>query len=239
MNSTSRCWLTSLLVNHIGVWTCVVGDSSGCIEVYRKSLQGDHGFEAKVASFNGAMLRHKRWEKIHSLGIIQIVMAHDQKFVISISSDGSAKIVDILLGAIFFSIDNPRKCIYTGVLWTPSKMQFCLSDELGHVELWSLLLERKVNECCLVTCPDQATAKSIAATHRGPLLGALSAHKDAGVFLAIRPRAGDIMLWRVCYKHILFNAHAIIMIAIYHADGGGKYLHRVLEPNVEGDMHGS
>lgn len=174
-----------------------MGDSSGSLEVYRKSLQGELGNEAKVASFNGAVLRYKRWDKVHSLGVVQVVPAHDEKFVISLSSDGTAKIVDISLGAIFFSINNPRKCIYTGVLWIPSKLQFCLSDELGNVELWSLLLERKVNECNLVPCLDKSTVKSIISTHRAPLLGVLKAHKETRNFLAILPRSGDVVLWRV------------------------------------------
>lgn len=200
MNSTSRCWLTAMLVNHVGVWTCIVGDSSGTLEVYRKSLQGEQrelGFEARVATFNGAILRYKRWEKVHSLGVVQIVLAHDQKFVISLSSDGTAKIVDIALGAVFFSVSNPRKCIYTGVLWLPSKMQFCLSDELGQVELWSLLLERRINECSLVVCHDKATTKAIIHTHRGPLLGALAVHKDPANFLALHPRSGHVTVWKV------------------------------------------
>lgn len=207
MSSSSKCWLTSMLVNHIGVWTCIVGDSSGGLEVYRKSLQGQWGAEAKVATFNGAVLRFKRWEKIHSLGVVLIALAHDEKFVISLSSDGTAKIVDILLGAIFFSISNPRKCIYTGVLWIPSRMQFCLSDEVGQVELWSLLLERQINACSLVACPNKAIVKSIISTHRGPLLGSMTAHREPRNFLAILPRAGQVTLWKVrisCVLSMLF-----------------------------------
>jgi WD40 repeat protein len=198
LSPTTKAWLSAMVVSPVGVWTCVLGDSDGSLEVYRKGSPRENDIESKVASFTGALVRHKRWDKIHLLGIIGMVLANDEKFVITISSDGTAKIVDFLLGAIFFSVDNPRKCMYTGVLWNQSKLQFYLGDELGTMELWSLLLERKINDSCdLVPLVDKETATAIISTHRDPLVADLTAYKVSDSLVTLLPRAGLINIWKV------------------------------------------
>lgn len=144
-------WLTSMVINSLGTWSCYIGDMSGTIDVYRKGTSSND-VDIHVSSFvGGQMSRYSRWEHVHKLGISKLILAPEPNYLVSLSFDGTCKVLDAVLGQAIFVIPNPRRnphggmVMYTGVVWSSEDMSLSLVDEVGSLDVFSTFLERVVD----------------------------------------------------------------------------------------------
>ncbi len=144
-------WLTALSISSAGMWVCYVADSDGNIEVLKKGAE-ENIVEKAVATFTGSLTTFCRWEKVHLLGITHLEMLREENVLISLAFDGACKIIDPSGGHVLFTVQNPRKCIYTGLLWSKTTSSLHLTDELGCLELFSLFQEKVRGVWCFALC---------------------------------------------------------------------------------------
>lgn len=170
--SKEQCWLTSLAVTATGTWTCYVSDRAGCISLYRKGSDAN-AVDAYVAQFTGQITLFSRWERVHRLGISSIMIVQEENYIVTTGYDSCCKILDATQGQPIFVIDNPRKCLYTGVAWKADAMTLTLIDELGYLDVFSTFLEQVTSSCPVIRATSQQHVRRIQYSHKDPLLGAL------------------------------------------------------------------
>jgi WD40 repeat protein len=165
--SVGDVWISCMAISTAGLWSCFTGESSGSIAVYRRPRRDPTGADAEAfATTNiGLVLTpHRRWERVHGLGVTHLALAREARLLVSLATDGFARVMDTVSGAIIFSMQNTCRSIYCGVVWFPADLQIMLCDASGNVELWSLLSERKINECSV---HEQVMALSVPASTVG------------------------------------------------------------------------
>jgi hypothetical protein len=205
-------WLSALAVSHINSWMCYVGSMDGTIEIYRKGNEYNEA-EHRTAVFTGQLTKYKRWEHVHSLGITMIHIVFEEGYLITLSNDHSAKILDQHLGNCLHVINNSHNCKYTGLVWDSRNFRVFLGDEQGHLEVWSSFHEKKLEDLPMEhwraprreatsSVNGPATAiMSIAQLVALPLIGAIQGYKSADCLVSLNPRTGIIRLWQVRISH--------------------------------------
>ena len=83
------------------------------MEIYKKGSEHNEA-EHRTAIFIGQLAKYKRWEKVHRLGITGLELVVTEHLLVTLSSDFTAKILDMHLGTTLHTIVNPRNCKYTG-----------------------------------------------------------------------------------------------------------------------------
>ena len=126
---------SSLAVGDCGAWSAFVGDSSGTISVYRKRNIDTSNMEDCTASSEYPLFRWKRLERVQKLGITQMHVLNDEKYLITLGNDGVCKVLDSCLGTTILTFHNPRKCAFTGLTWDSSESSLIIADELGFVQM--------------------------------------------------------------------------------------------------------
>lgn len=205
--NTRDIWLTALAVNPRGNWSCYVGDSTGGIDIYRKS-DGISEIDRLVNSFNHHLMKFKRWENMHSLGIAKLEVSPAENYLISLSFDGTCKISDSTLGVPFFTISNPKYAMYVGAVWLSDESNLYLTDELGHLEVFSAFNARSgtIVSLDLAKPTSDKHHSAILSSHTDPVLGMISQFRrsDPTQFLTLIPPGilgdvftGEIALWKL------------------------------------------
>lgn len=200
-------WLSSLAVSHINSWMCYVGSMDGTIEIYRKGSEHNEA-EHRTAVFTGQLTKHKRWEKVHSLGISDMRIVFEEGYLITLSFDRSAKILDQYQGTCLHVIQSSHNCKFTGLVWDSRNFQILLCDEQGHLQVWSSFYERQVEDLTMTqwkpprrettsSVHGSANTMSIAQLVALPLIGNMQAFKIADCLITLHPRTGVIRLWQV------------------------------------------
>jgi WD40 repeat protein len=196
-------WLTALAIKPTGSWSCYVGDSSGSIEIFRKGAVGTvtgggPTNDGQSVSFNNLVSRVKRWEYMHDFGINHMQIIEDESFLISLSFDGTCRVSDATLGQTFYSITNPRHCMYTGVSWAPLRASLFLVDELGNVEIYSTSSEKSVVHTQLYKPRNAKHQGDILSSHKDPILSYVLQYRDDQFFTLLRSKTdGEISLWQL------------------------------------------
>jgi hypothetical protein len=86
----------------------------GNVDIYKKGSEVNEA-EHRTAVFTGQLTKHKRWEKVHRLGITCMTLVAAEGVLVTASSDFSAKVLDMHLGTTLHTITNSRNCKYTGI----------------------------------------------------------------------------------------------------------------------------
>lgn len=188
-------WLSAMAVSSINSWVCYIGDMNGTIEIYKK---GSDSLTSEVANaiYTGQLTRHKRWERVHALGITSLQIVYSESFLISISNSCQVKVLQMYNGTLLYTINNSRNCLYTSVLWDVKLNGFYLCDESGHLEVWSCFHERKTEEMIIVA-PSVTAHHAPPATigrHHVPLISALTRYTKSGEYMILLPSDGYVAL---------------------------------------------
>ena len=131
-------WATAAALRTGEVAALYVGDSSGSLSVY--APQRGHSNE-----WTGFALQ-RRQEHIHRLGITHTLLVPEQNFIITLSFDTSMRVFDALTGAPFLTINNPRRCRFTGLDWNTQEQELFLIDAQGYVSAWNIYMEKCLKE---------------------------------------------------------------------------------------------
>lgn len=97
-------WLSSLVVSTVGAWTLYAADSTGSIELFRKGGSSSYDPESYAAQFTHAVSKFRRWDNVHELTITGLLLIPEESFLVSISYDGTCKILDAIVGHILFTV---------------------------------------------------------------------------------------------------------------------------------------
>jgi WD40 repeat protein len=248
LNLNRDVWLSALAISNSGLWICYVADSQGGIEVLKKG--SDHNeVERGVVAFSGGLTSHCRWERVHALGITRLEVVREENVLVSLSFDGSAKIIDPSGGQVLFTILNPRRGLFTGLTWSHSTACLLLTDEFGFLEMFSLFHEKVTESVCLVPLSSKQGA-DVLKNHSGQALGAISQFSHDGYYFALvsTPRRksaisnsststlsrktvgvlGDVLLWNIVSdgKCLEFVGHegSIVSLGVPNFDRGMRHL---------------
>lgn len=170
-------WLSSLAMSGLGPWVCYAADTNGNINILRKGSD-DNEIEKQMSQFMNQVTKHSKWEKVHNLGISHVQLVKEENILVSLSYDGTCKVLDPSNGQVLYVITNPRRCIYTGVAWVKGITSFYLVDELGLLEVYNLYHERVVETVALTS----HSAKRVAAVHKCHALQALAYITQSSIF---------------------------------------------------------
>lgn len=207
-NFDQRVWVTALTTSCVGPWQCFVADSEGNIDVLEKGSDKNE-VEKQAAAFMQSLTRYAKWDKVHQLGITHLEMVPDENFLTSLSFDGTCKILDPCGGQVLFLISNPRKCMYLGCQWVQERCSFYLTDESGHLEVFSTFHEKFLETIPIVSITAKQQS-AIQKDHSKQALGTIQKMRHSGYFftlvasgrkkLSVGTRKtvgviGDVVLW--------------------------------------------
>ena len=71
---------------------------------------------------------HRRWSKVHSLAISGMFLVPSQNFLVTLSFDNVAHVLDSLSGSVFMTIQNQNRTRFTGGCWDQGFEQMVLAD---------------------------------------------------------------------------------------------------------------
>ena len=134
-------WVTAIATHSVDVPQLYAGDSKGSLWVFRPSHTAGHACEVDNTQPSAPlpiMEKWKKFERICALGITHILMLPSENFVIMLSNDYTATILNILTHTPFAVLDNPNRCAYTGCDWLRSRQELYLSDEFGTLQRWDV-----------------------------------------------------------------------------------------------------
>jgi WD40 repeat protein len=172
-------WLTSLAINPFGAATLYIGGSNGSVELYRKNIAQS---DSKLASAH-TFYKFKKFDSIHKLGITKLELLISESYLVSLSSDGSCRVSDALLGHPLYQIKNCRKCIYTGVIFETASL--VLSDEFGYIEVFDLVKERIKFTRHVVHAKTSKCESEILLSHKSPLIRHITAYNEDRKYLMV------------------------------------------------------
>jgi len=175
LRSNARVWYTCGQLREGEDWALYVGDSEGSISVYEKFGEGGgdddgDGDDENTHELDGLPLPpqaaisfglSKKWSNIHSLSITTMLVVPAQNFLLTLSFDTTAQVLDATTGSVFLTIDNQARCRYTGLSWDPGQEQLLLVDGNARVEAWNVYTERSLGEETLLPT-GQSTLQSTA-----------------------------------------------------------------------------
>ena len=128
----TEVWLTCIAVNATNHWACFAANSQGDVTVFRKSKDGLFGSsiyatgEASVSTAAAAshfsvlgststqpyLSTHEVWPRVHGLGISKIFVEEDTNLVVTLSFDGTSKILDASCGyALCARLDDASRSL--------------------------------------------------------------------------------------------------------------------------------
>ena len=171
-------WISALALNTYGSWSAFVGESDGSISVFRKSNVDTTDMEDHVACPASPLVRKKRWERVHSIGITILQVLPDENYLVALASDGCCKILDAIIGTTILSFGNSRKCAFTGLSWLSSESTLFLTDELGFVQAYNVGREKNVDSVQLAK-PNRKQLTKIAASHQEQALGGITHYRGS------------------------------------------------------------
>jgi WD40 repeat protein len=91
--------------------------------------------------------------KVHALGITRIAVVPQQSFVVTLSNDMTVRVHDILtLGGVFAAV-NCNNVRFTVSAWSPTRQELLLADEVGEIQVWSVLGNKCTRRCCVSDAP--------------------------------------------------------------------------------------
>eukprot|EP00428_Durinskia_dybowskii_P061376 CAMPEP_0170372228 /NCGR_PEP_ID=MMETSP0117_2-20130122/9443_1 /TAXON_ID=400756 /ORGANISM="Durinskia baltica, Strain CSIRO CS-38" /LENGTH=940 /DNA_ID=CAMNT_0010627077 /DNA_START=24 /DNA_END=2846 /DNA_ORIENTATION=+ len=179
-----EAWITALAVGILGPWICYAADSSGCIEVLKKSTDGATDAERHLNAFSKQLTRCAKWEKVHALGITHLELVREENVLVSISYDTSCKVLDPSTGQVLYQIMNKRRCVFTGATWVNHLTSFYLIDEFGYLDILNLYHERVI-ESVKLTGLTSKQAINVLKCHGNQALSSISRYNQDGYFLTI------------------------------------------------------
>ena len=181
--SNREAWISALEVNSYGYWGAYVGESDGSISLYRKIIDASD-MEDHVASAACPLVRSKRWEGLHTLGITTLKLLPDEGFLLSLSSDGCCKVLDAAIGVVILSFNNPRKCCYTGLSWSSAESILFLTDELGFMQAYNVGREKNIDSLQIAK-PSRKQQTKIMTSHSEQSLGGIAAYLTPRTFFTL------------------------------------------------------
>jgi WD40 repeat protein len=176
-------WITTLTIGILGPWICYAADSEGSIEVLKKGSEGNDA-ERHVAAFTHQLTRFTKWEKVHTLGITHLELVREENILVSLSYDGTCKVLDPATGQILFQIANKRRCMYTGATWVKHLTSFYLIDEFGLLDVFNLYHERVI-ETVELSSLSSKQASNVLKCHANQALCDISSYSQDGYFLSM------------------------------------------------------
>ena len=159
-------WLTCLCDTSSGGPSVYLGDSEGSVTLYKKAFARSDSDGAAAP----LMAKHKHFEYIHHRCIYSIHLLEEERYLVTLSFDALCKVSDSKVGHTMYSIENPSKSMYTGVLWLPHKQDLCLVDEMGNLDVFRVSSERLVHREELARPPLRYQEEEILTAHRHQML---------------------------------------------------------------------
>lgn len=101
-------WLTSIAVNYLKVWVLYVGDMNGGVSIYHKGSDNNEP-ERRTAVYTGQLIKYRKWEHIHPLGIEGLQIIADESYLITMSFDFTSKVSKSVSSYILYT----KTYIYT------------------------------------------------------------------------------------------------------------------------------
>ena len=107
--------------------------------------QGDGGGSGGGGSFGGgsfgsgggggrsSMLNASSLQ-IHRLGVSHTLLVPERNFIITLSHDHTLRVFDAMTGAGFLTVENRRRCKFTGLDWHGEQQELYVVDALGYVQ---------------------------------------------------------------------------------------------------------
>ena len=227
--------LSSLAINPRGSWSCFVGDSEGNIHIYRKDQHTRDKELYSSAPFHQQLTKHTVWEKFHRLGIHFLGMSPYENYIISLSFDGTCKLSDCNIGCVFFTVENPKRGVYTGAVWVTEQLNLYLVDELGNLEVFNTFQEKVIASAKVKIPKSDAQRDIILLNHKDQLLTNVqrfretSGKSDQFMLLfpatnrihgvgsnAVKQFSGEISTWRFMLdnKAMKFTGHDDIVVGV-------------------------
>lgn len=220
-------WLSSMTINFAGAWTCFVGDSIGSIHLLRKG-SNPNSPDYYAAHFNNQLVKHKQWDNVGDLGINLLKLLEADNYLIVLSSDTTAKILDATLGHQICIFKNPRRDCYVGAEWDEIEGVLYLLDEMGYMDLASISKSVLLRSVELVR-PSSRQQANILSSHKDKVTASMCKYSLPYSFLILFPRtttmdhnmsklagSGNVALWARDYDHtcVKFSGHDGPIIAI-------------------------
>ena len=199
--SGSKSWYTSAVllraISPFGNWMTYIANSEGDVELYRSAgtasmMMMDH------SATHPPVVKHKTWYRLHSLEITHLLLIPGQSFIVTLSNDGTSKIIDATKGIAFFSIQHPLKGKYSSLTYLPLNDYILYGDSSGHADLVSIAKEAAVARISLASSDIGKAGVSRTVSHlRLPIIASLQAHKLRNSVLTLLPSTGEIILYEL------------------------------------------
>jgi len=202
--------------------TLYIGDSSGNIELWRKTESAQQQISC-----------HKRWANVHNLGIVQLCLVISEKLLASIGFSCTCRISCSETGSIFYTISNPSSVMYTGVCWHERRDSFFLTDEVGYFEEFNVATEKSQSRQRVLSPRNPKHVMEIKTAHKDPLFSAIAPLTDSVVLTLIpvpdlsRADAaaldelphGEVAAWKLyedqTLREFVAHEHAVVCMSLH------------------------
>ena len=181
LDSKETSWSSALAISS---WGAFVGGFDGSISLFRKNNTDSGDIEERIASNSCPLVRRKRWEHVHAIGITHLQVLPEEGLLIALASNGCCKILDAIIGATLITFINPRKCAYTGMSWSEALSTLTLSDELGFLQTYNVGKEKDIG-CVQLAKPSRKQLSKISSSHEEQSLGGVVAYRNPHTFFAL------------------------------------------------------
>jgi hypothetical protein len=121
---------------------------------------------------------YKHWKAVQELRISFLCLVLQEKLLATSSFDCSCRIICSETGSPFFHIPNPGKVMYTGITFHEKRGVFVLTDEVGFIEMFSILSEKTVVRHRVLSPRDQRHMQEIKQSHKDALLSHVTLMDD-------------------------------------------------------------
>jgi WD40 repeat protein len=224
-----RVWVTALAMNTKHKWVCYAADSAGTVRLYHRA-GGDksHRIDYLAGVARGKLTLKQQWDHVHALGIHALFVVAERSFLISLSYDGTCKVLDASQGSLYLSVTNPRRgAMYTSVCLNEQHDHLYLCDSIGFVEVWSAFTDRQLAvrnvalESELIDEEAQRASQRASVTLGGEsnaLLSRMCLWPSVEGVIALSPRLGLCIAWQIqrsgCCRLLVGHDEAVIALSL-------------------------
>ncbi|CAM9333629.1 unnamed protein product, partial [Discosporangium mesarthrocarpum] len=223
---TVHVWPTAATVTGGDEWALYVGDSDGTVSVYQRERVPGAGIQCGTSALrvnqisDSEVTVRRQWLHLHRLAINAFQIVPEHNFLITISNDGTCKILDYLQGNVFMTIEadwGGRQQLFTGAAWDLAYEQLVIGDASGVVQVWNTYSETRLLR------ERVANAMPPTGPRRGPSVPALlgfHSSKAAQVLYGLSPSQDCVFCWRTVkvqgYKKLGSHADAVTGLGFQH-----------------------